>query len=98
MEKSQYNLCVEVLKRLDSADILKDIVIVGSWCGLFYKDYFDKESAIRIFSALIEKGQGDLIREVYNGMPRRWKGMIKRQLTEFTDRDILALLESKSLP
>ncbi|MBN2181722.1 MAG: hypothetical protein JW715_07390 [Sedimentisphaerales bacterium] len=40
MEKSQYDLCAEVLRRLDKAGILKDIVIVGSWCTFFYKDFF----------------------------------------------------------
>jgi len=40
VEKSQYDLCVEVLHRLDKAGILKDIVIVGSWCTFFYKNYF----------------------------------------------------------
>lgn len=40
MEKSQYDLCIEVLRRLDKAGILKDIILVGSWCTLFYKDFF----------------------------------------------------------
>ena len=40
MEKSQYDLCVEVLHRLDNAGVLKDIVLVGSWCTLFYKEFF----------------------------------------------------------
>jgi len=40
VEKSQYDLCIEVLHRLDKAGILKDIVLVGSWCTLFYKDFF----------------------------------------------------------
>ena len=40
MEKSQYELCLEVLRRLDRAGVLKNIVLVGSWCTLFYKDYF----------------------------------------------------------
>ena len=40
MEKSQYDLCVEVLRRLDKVGILKDIVLVGSWCTVFYKDFF----------------------------------------------------------
>jgi len=40
VEKSQYDLCVEVLRRLDKAGILKDIVLVGSWCTVFYKDFF----------------------------------------------------------
>lgn len=33
-------LCFEVLRRLDSAGVLKDMVLVGSWCGYFYRDYF----------------------------------------------------------
>lgn len=42
MEKSQYDLCVEVLRRLDNAGVLKHIVLVGSWCTLFYKSYFGR--------------------------------------------------------
>jgi len=30
VEKSQYDLCVEVLRRLDIAGILKDMVLIGS--------------------------------------------------------------------
>ena len=40
MEKSQYDLCVEVLHRLDKAGLLKDIILVGSWCTLFYTEFF----------------------------------------------------------
>jgi len=40
VEKSQYELCVEVLRRLDKAGVLKHIILVGSWCMLFYKSYF----------------------------------------------------------
>ena len=40
MEKRQYELCVEVLRRLEKAGVLKDLILVGSWCMLFYKDYF----------------------------------------------------------
>ncbi len=40
MANSQYDLCVEVLRRLDKAGILKDMILVGSWCTLFYKDFF----------------------------------------------------------
>ena len=40
MEKSQYDLCIEVLRRLDKAGILKDVILVGSWCTLFYKEFF----------------------------------------------------------
>lgn len=40
MEKNQYELCIKVLKRLDKASILQDIILIGSWCIPFYKDYF----------------------------------------------------------
>lgn len=40
MEKQQYELCVEVLRRLDKAGVLKSLILVGSWCIPFYEDYF----------------------------------------------------------
>ncbi len=40
MEKNQYELCVEVLKRLQKATVLKEIILIGSWCIPFYKEYF----------------------------------------------------------
>lgn len=40
MEKNQYNLCVEVLRRLRKADVLENMILIGSWCMPFYKDYF----------------------------------------------------------
>lgn len=40
MEKQQYKLCVEVLRRLDKAGVLNNLILVGSWCIPFYQDYF----------------------------------------------------------
>ncbi len=40
MEKNQYNLCLKVLRCLHQAGVLKDIVLIGSWCMPFYRDYF----------------------------------------------------------
>lgn len=40
MERSQYELCIEVLRRLDKAGVLENIVLVGSWCTLFYEGFF----------------------------------------------------------
>lgn len=40
MEKKQYELCVEILRRLNKIGALKDLILVGSWCIPFYKDYF----------------------------------------------------------
>jgi hypothetical protein len=43
------DLVLEVLRRLDKAGVLQDMVLVGSWCVHFYKGYFDGAalSAIR---------------------------------------------------
>ena len=40
MEKKQYELCLEILRRFHKANILNDFVLIGSWCMVFYKDYF----------------------------------------------------------
>jgi hypothetical protein len=39
-------LCIEVLRRLDKAGILKHVVLVGSWCTLFYKEFFGQTKYI----------------------------------------------------
>ena len=44
MEKSQYELCLEVLRRLDRIGVLKHVVLVGSWCTLLYRDYFASQA------------------------------------------------------
>ena len=40
MEKKQYELCIEVLRRLEKSKLLNNIVLIGSWCIPFYKEYF----------------------------------------------------------
>lgn len=49
MEKNQYELCIKVLKRLDKAGVLKDVILIGSWCIPFYKEYF---AGIKYISAI----------------------------------------------
>lgn len=37
-------LALSVLHRLESAGVLKSVVLIGSWCAYFYQDYFaDKD-------------------------------------------------------
>ena len=43
MEKNQYNLCCEVLHRLEKAGVLDRVILIGSWCLLAYEDYFKSE-------------------------------------------------------
>jgi len=40
VEKKQYELCLEIFKRFHDAGILDNLILVGSWCLYFYKDYF----------------------------------------------------------
>lgn len=40
MEKNQYDLCLEVLRRLYQNDLLNKIILIGSWCLPFYEQYF----------------------------------------------------------
>ena len=46
MEKKQYELCLEILRRFNKADILKHFILIGSWCVVFYKDYFESNDSI----------------------------------------------------
>jgi hypothetical protein len=41
VEKNPYDLCVSVLDQLNEANVLDGVVIVGSWCMLFYERYFN---------------------------------------------------------
>ena len=47
MEKKQFELCLEILKRFHKAGILKEFILIGSWCMYFYKEYFSNVSYIR---------------------------------------------------
>ena len=48
MEKNQYKLCFEVLRRFNKVGILDGLILIGSWCLFFYKDYFKKTPYIDI--------------------------------------------------
>jgi len=40
VEKNQYELCLEILRRLNQKEILDKIILIGSWCLPFYEQYF----------------------------------------------------------
>jgi hypothetical protein len=42
--KNQYDLCLEVLSRFQKTDVLKEIVVIGSWCIYFYRNYFSDKT------------------------------------------------------
>jgi len=40
VEKKQYELCLEILRRFNSVGILKNLILIGSWSAYFYNEYF----------------------------------------------------------
>ena len=40
MEKKQYDLFIEILRRFQKAGLLDDVILIGSWTTVFYKAYF----------------------------------------------------------
>lgn len=40
MENPQSELCVEILRRLQTMGALQQMVVIGSWCLPFYRRYF----------------------------------------------------------
>ena len=43
MEKKQSDLYRDVLRRLAQEGVLSNVVLIGSWCGQLYRDYFKKK-------------------------------------------------------
>lgn len=46
MEKNQFKLCMEILRRFHKFGILDDFILIGSWCVYFYKNYFSEIPSI----------------------------------------------------
>ena len=40
MQNKQYDVCLSVLRRLETAGVLRHVVLVGSWCMVLYREYF----------------------------------------------------------
>jgi hypothetical protein len=49
VQKPQYELCCEVLRRLRAQRVLPYLVLTGSWCLLLYRQYFERDE---LFSSL----------------------------------------------
>jgi len=50
VEKSQYNLCIQIFKKFEQAGVLSQLILIGSWCVVFYEDYFKNSTALRNFA------------------------------------------------
>lgn len=57
MEKRTFNLCIEVLRRFEKANILKSLILIGSWSVYFYKYYFNSDE----YSTLIRTKDIDFL-------------------------------------
>jgi len=52
----------------------------------------DLDAAMRVLAALLEKGQADLVRNIFASMPRRWQTRIREQLAGLEDSRLLSML------
>lgn len=52
----------------------------------------DRNTAIEILKALINKGESKIIRQVFDSVPKKWQLKIIQGLSEPVDKDILAVL------
>ena len=52
MEKSQYKLCLEVLRRFHRHKLLSEFILIGSWCVVFYKNYFLRSDYLKRISLI----------------------------------------------
>ncbi len=50
MEKNQYNLFLEVLRRLQRVGLLDEVILIGSWTTVFYKAYFKSYQRLRKYA------------------------------------------------
>jgi hypothetical protein len=46
VEKKQYELCYEILRRFDQHQLLDKIILIGSWSVVFYEHYFSPSKSI----------------------------------------------------
>lgn len=46
MDKNQYDVFMEVLRRLDKAGVLSKVVLIGSWCLPLYREHYFGDSTL----------------------------------------------------
>lgn len=46
MQSKQYELSLNVLRKLEEVGVLQNLVLVGSWCLVLYRDYFRDVGAL----------------------------------------------------
>lgn len=51
-EKEQFEILLQVLKRFQEAGVLKDLMLIGSWCLQFYRYHFENPEKLPAFRTL----------------------------------------------
>lgn len=51
-EKQQFEILLRVLKRFQEAGVLKDLMLIGSWCLQFYRYHFENPDKLPAFRTL----------------------------------------------
>ena len=46
MDKNQYDVFLEILKRLDKVGVLSNVVLIGSWCLPLYRDHYSGDNTL----------------------------------------------------
>ena len=54
----------------------------------------DKEAAIKLLKALIDKDEINIIKEVFNSVPKKWQGKILKGLKEAKEYEIASVLRA----
>jgi hypothetical protein len=44
--EKQYELCLEILRRFKREKLLGNLILIGSWCLVFYEDYFHSKKGV----------------------------------------------------
>ena len=52
----------------------------------------DRNTAIEILNALIEKGDAGIVKKVFNSVPKKWQEKILKGIAEIKDKEILEVL------
>jgi hypothetical protein len=52
VEKNQYELCLEVLRRFHKHKLLSEFILIGSWCIVFYEKYFSNPDYLNRISLI----------------------------------------------
>jgi len=91
VEKKQYDLCAEVLRRLDGEGILEKTVLVGSTISIRFQDLLvtvPHPANFALHKLIVS------LRSSFSTILRKWQRKIGQVLAELGEEDILVVLES----